>query len=218
MDNKVLAIIAVAVIAVAAVAGVIILMNGGEHETGVTYDGNGGKTSDGETSKVYSNTTAVECPFTNGNHQFSGWNTKADGTGTSYKVGNAVKEGMHLYAQWAPESYIMTIDYSNTGGPSSLNLSVFDAAGTRSASAPSIFLSVYTPCSISVTDGSGWTLNKDTGVFTGDINGKTFDLRFRTSSLTGGITDLDDNNRPMFAFNGVSGTSYSLSISLTTHR
>ena len=57
--------------------------------------------------------------YTRAGYQFNGWNTKADGSGTSYKnnatVINLVPSGtITLYAQWKPNTYTVNFD-SNTG-------------------------------------------------------------------------------------------------------
>lgn len=57
-------------------------------------------------------------------YKFTGWNTAADGTGTSYKAGASVKNlaaagKVVMYAQWAPTTY--TVKYDNNA--SSLGLS-----------------------------------------------------------------------------------------------
>ncbi len=63
----------------------------------VTYKANGGTGADvvdDAASEVASN------PFSYSGHSFTGWNTAADGTGTSYAVGDAVTSNLTLYAQW----------------------------------------------------------------------------------------------------------------------
>ena len=64
----------------------------------VTYKANGGTgddvTNDSETT-ISSNTFTA--PATKA---FVGWNTKSDGTGTPYAVGDAVDDNLTLYAQW----------------------------------------------------------------------------------------------------------------------
>ncbi|XID93408.1 InlB B-repeat-containing protein [Paenibacillaceae bacterium WGS1546] len=50
-------------------------------------------------------------------HSFAGWNTEADGTGTSYAAGGALvlgAENVTLYAQWTPNSY--TVSFESNGG------------------------------------------------------------------------------------------------------
>ncbi|MED5017977.1 InlB B-repeat-containing protein [Paenibacillus chibensis] len=91
----------------------------------VTYDGNGsaggsvptdsGSYLPGATVTVQGNTGSLTRP----NHKFMNWNTKADGTGTSY-AGNEtfpmVAGHVVLYAQWIP-AYMVTYDGNgSTGG------------------------------------------------------------------------------------------------------
>ncbi|MCQ2815573.1 MAG: InlB B-repeat-containing protein [Bacilli bacterium] len=49
-------------------------------------------------------------------HTFSGWNTKADGTGTLYKENDTfnINEQTSLYAKWTPNQ--MILDYDTNGG------------------------------------------------------------------------------------------------------
>ena len=81
----------------------------------VTYDGNGGKTSDSKKTFSTSVTPEIkfsvqENQFTKSGYQFTGWNTKEDGSGKSYAAGAAmsVTENTTLYAQWTPKSYTVT--------------------------------------------------------------------------------------------------------------
>ena len=56
---------------------------------------------------------AVENVFTNGVMIFDGWNTQADGKGTSYKPGEVidiVDDDMTLYAMWRAPMRIITLD------------------------------------------------------------------------------------------------------------
>ncbi len=75
----------------------------------VTYDGNGadsGRTADitaytpGEVATVKAN------GYTRGGYTFTGWNTKADGSGDSYKTGDwiTMTGSVILYAQWTRNS------------------------------------------------------------------------------------------------------------------
>ena len=61
--------------------------------------------------------TLSENQFSRAGHTFTGWNTKADGTGTTYADKAAVKNlsstngaTVTLYAQWSPVTYTVTID------------------------------------------------------------------------------------------------------------
>lgn len=73
----------------------------------VTYYGNGGLTAEGKSSfeeyVVYSYGYYNDgSAFLREGHVFTGWNTKADGTGDWYQVGTRVPSGavVTLYAQW----------------------------------------------------------------------------------------------------------------------
>ena len=84
-----------------------------QHYCGVISDGNvytikynpNGGTGDSIRKTYPVNTTAVaeECTYAKDGYSFSGWNTKADGSGTGYKPGDAIsspKSNIVLYAQW----------------------------------------------------------------------------------------------------------------------
>ena len=77
----------------------------------ITFDANGGTGS--MQSQTISNTGAIqENSFLNVHHTFSGWNTKADGTGTAYadKAQITPAANMTLYAQWKPFTYTIIFD------------------------------------------------------------------------------------------------------------
>ncbi|MBR1558412.1 MAG: InlB B-repeat-containing protein [Prevotella sp.] len=78
----------------------------------VTYKANGGTgddIEDSEASKVAENTFTAPS-----GKAFAGWNTKDDGTGDSYAVGDDVTENLTLYAQWANQ-YTVTFDLQGHG-------------------------------------------------------------------------------------------------------
>ena len=75
-------------------------------------DGTGTKTTvriNGADGKV------PECPFSREGYTFYKWNTKQDGSGTSYEEGDAVQEdkGHTLYAQW---SFDLTLEANDGTG------------------------------------------------------------------------------------------------------
>lgn len=83
----------------------------------VHYDGNGatgGSVSDQKTGRNVP-ITISQNGFTWANHEFLGWNTKSDGSGTSYKAGdkNAFGSNTTLYAQW--KALKATIHYDGNG-------------------------------------------------------------------------------------------------------
>ena len=75
----------------------------------VTYDGNGadsGKTTDLTAYATGAKATVKENNYTRGGYTFTGWNTKADGSGDSYKAGEQItmNNNVVLYAQWTRNS------------------------------------------------------------------------------------------------------------------
>lgn len=86
----------------------------------IYYNSNGGSGSmdsqsfwseDGEKVTIKANT------FTRTGHTFSKWNTRSDGTGTSYSPGTSVGTSLSLYAIWAINTY--SIVYKANGGTGS---------------------------------------------------------------------------------------------------
>ncbi len=69
----------------------------------VTYDANGGRgTMASQTVNAGDSVTIRSNAFTRSNYAFDGWNTRADGRGTSYGPGDSltVNGNITLYAQW----------------------------------------------------------------------------------------------------------------------
>lgn len=89
--------------------------------TEITLNGNNStdESEAGTSTKTY--TMLPSCTFTKTGYTFTSWNTKADGTGTSYKAGTLVekitdwenKEEPTLYAQW--RANVLTINYHSGG-------------------------------------------------------------------------------------------------------
>lgn len=88
----------------------------------IHFYGNGATIGDTEPMFVSegSKVTLPSCSFSKTNYIFKGWNTKADGTGESYKP-NATLTTIpsKLYAQWAKTSYKVNLVY--TGGTIKIN-------------------------------------------------------------------------------------------------
>ena len=89
----------------------------------VTYDGNGSTSgSTASSSHTYDTAKALTANgFTKTGYTFKGWNTKADGSGTSYADKASVKNlsstngaTVTLYAQWTANKY--TVAYNANGG------------------------------------------------------------------------------------------------------
>lgn len=87
---------------------------------GITFDGNGatgGSMNAQQITEGDTSTTLTANAFTKTGYTFTGWNTAADGEGTSYgadAVASTVPNGTTLYAQWTPNTY--TISFDANGG------------------------------------------------------------------------------------------------------
>ncbi len=114
-------------------------------EPAISYNANGGSGSmDTEYAEVrldghleldrYEDYTILDNEFTNGDSEFLGWNTKADGTGTWYDEGDTVNftTPTTLYAQWKAAERINVTFYANdgTGNASSASFVVGSTFGT----------------------------------------------------------------------------------------
>ena len=88
----------------------------------VHFDGNGGSNEMEDQDFTYGEATALSInTFVKTGYAFTGWNTKSNGSGTSYTDGTSItgltavdEATVTLYAQWSPITY--TIKYSSNGG------------------------------------------------------------------------------------------------------
>ena len=83
----------------------------------VKFDSNGGSgTMQDQTVEYGKESELTGSTFTKEGYTFDGWNTKADGNGTSYsdKAKVTLKEDMTLYAQWKVREY--TVTWNNADG------------------------------------------------------------------------------------------------------
>lgn len=90
----------------------------------IKYDGNGA--TEGTTVKsevtVATGGTISDCGYSRFGYEFTGWNTEADGSGTTYRAGDHIPGGnvlasnfvMRLFAQW--QEIFADITYNTTGG------------------------------------------------------------------------------------------------------
>lgn len=93
----------------------------------VTYHSNFAPDETYTTAEMPNNSTITLPGYTgldlpeNPGYTFAGWNTQADGLGTTYRPGGKVlvdtmDPGNHLYAIWAKGSYLLTIHYVYASG------------------------------------------------------------------------------------------------------
>jgi uncharacterized repeat protein (TIGR02543 family) len=122
---------------------VVITVNPAQNGFNVTYSGNGSTGGsvpvdannpyeDGATATVLGNTgSLVRTGYT-----FNGWNTSADGLGTSYSAGNTFTITGHttLFARWTPLTYTVTFDkQGGSGGSGSVDATFGSAMPPASA-------------------------------------------------------------------------------------
>ena len=175
MDNKVLAGIVAVVVVVVVVAAAAIMLGGNDNEEGgvtigVNYHGNGG-TWNGDTIYGYTETTVQSNHFEYDGHVFIGWNTAADGSGTSFEVGKPINYGsgtIDLYAQWAYGINItITKDASSIGPitPPTVALALVNSEQFTAINSPGTYAlpsGGSAGISVSVNGVENWTVNGNT--------------------------------------------------------
>ncbi|MGI5888654.1 MAG: InlB B-repeat-containing protein [Oscillospiraceae bacterium] len=90
----------------------------------LSYYPNGGSGSmDSYTAAAGTSVTVSENEFARTGYDFTGWNTSADGTGTSYEAGSSIvlNEDISLYAQWESETQVFTLSYDANGGEGTMD-------------------------------------------------------------------------------------------------
>lgn len=99
----------------------------------IRFNKNGGKgTAFSQMVTPNTTVTLTKNSYTREGYEFDGWNTKADGTGTSYadqesvtNIINNVGETITLYAQWKKFGY--TVQFNANGGTGSMETQEFES-------------------------------------------------------------------------------------------
>lgn len=98
----------------------------------ITYNANGGSGAPSSQTKVYNTTLKLSSTKpTNTGYNFLGWNTKSDGSGTSYAAGAnyTANAAATLYAQWSRITYAVSFEGNeNTGGSTPDQTKVYGTA------------------------------------------------------------------------------------------
>lgn len=99
------------------------------------YDANGGEGTMTDSNSPYvknSKATVLDNGFTRSNYCFTGWNTKADGTGKSYNVGDVItmNENVTLYAQWKTHGLNVSKQLATVNGTPITDNTIFKAGDT----------------------------------------------------------------------------------------
>ncbi len=111
MSNKTLVVAGIIVVVIVAAAAVVVLNQGeSEHITeGVIYDGNGG-TLNGKSTVDSSSHEVIPNVFAKDGAQFDSWNTKKDGSGTTYMPRDTIDypsgKTVTLYAIWDESKHL----------------------------------------------------------------------------------------------------------------
>ena len=93
----------------------------------VSYDANGGSGAPGSQTKTHDiDLTLSSVKPTRTGYSFTGWNTRADGNGTSYPSGSVYKgnSALTLYAQWQPIQYTILFDGNGHTAGSTASMSM----------------------------------------------------------------------------------------------
>ena len=104
----------------------------------VHFDANGGSGSMGDQTMTYDKAANLTAnAFTRNGYTFNGWNTQANGKGTSYANKASVRNltstangTVNLYAQWNLIKYTVTVKYDANGGTGSADQQTFTSYGT----------------------------------------------------------------------------------------
>lgn len=105
----------------------------------ITYNANGGSGAPNAQTKTYdvALTLSSTVPTRTG-YTFQNWNTKADGSGTSYAKGGTytTNAAATLYAQWKITTYTITYNANNGSGAPAAQTKTYNVALTLSSTKP----------------------------------------------------------------------------------
>ncbi|MBR0453901.1 MAG: InlB B-repeat-containing protein [Bacteroidales bacterium] len=122
----------------------------------VTFNANGGSgTMAAQTFEAGVSQAIAANAFTRSGYTFTGWNTKADGSGNSYTDGQeiALSQDITLYAQWKKDIVNYTITFNANGGTGTMAAQTFEAGVSQAIAANAFTRSSYT--------FTGWNTNAD---------------------------------------------------------
>ncbi len=133
----------------------------------VTYSANGGSgTVASQTIEPFTSFTLNTNSFTRTGYHFTGWNTRSNGSGTSYSNSQAmdpITADLNLYAQWEANSY--SVQFYSNGGSGSMSRQNFTYG-----IAANLVANVYTRTNYEFVswntkaDGTGTTYNDKASV------------------------------------------------------
>ena len=122
----------------------------------VTFNANGGTgTMAAQTFEAGVSQAIKANTFTRSGYTFTGWNTKADGSGTSYTDNQSItlSQDITLYAQWKKNIVNYTVTFNANGGTGTMAAQTFEAGVSQAITANTFIRSGYT--------FTGWNTNAD---------------------------------------------------------
>ncbi len=179
-----------------------------DHPTTVTFNANGGTGSMTNQYVSYNTTAKLNAnTFTRSGYTFSGWNTKADGTGTSYadkgNVSASTSNGtISLYAQWSPNP--LTISFVANGGAGSMTDQTIAYNATANLKANTFTRSNYTFSGWNTKANGSGTSYADKRSITASTPGQTLTLYAQWTATSGWRTV---SGKDYYYINGVKCTS-----------
>ena len=129
------------------------------------------------TIKAYKDT---QLPKQNG-YDFTGWNTKPDGTGEKFKANSTARmdgpDNNHLYAQWSPSTYTLTYN-ANGGYFGSVNNTTTTEEMITAGNHDLLYTPEYTPNHEQTSENKdviflGWSIEQKNVLTKADVNDAT---------------------------------------------
>ena len=157
----------------------------------VSFDANGGSGSisnmsivAGTAKALTSNTTITRSGYT-----FAGWNTAADGSGTSYANGASITVygNLTVYAKWTPIASAIPTAISATAGNTSLTVSATEGS-TSATAGPTTSMTITAYIGASVAGTCTYSAPATSCIITGLTNGTAYTLKAVASNSTGSST------------------------------
>jgi uncharacterized repeat protein (TIGR02543 family) len=110
------------------------------HTYTVTFKPNGAAASDITKTVIVPATTIADFPadLSRSGYNFAGWNTQADGSGTSFTASTPVSASITVYAQWALTQFDITLNLDAGDGAFSQNTFTINKNGGTSSQTLSI--------------------------------------------------------------------------------
>lgn len=178
-----------------------ITANGVANTYTIKYNGNGstGGSTANSTHTYDTAKTLTKNGFTRTGYSFAGWNTKADGSGTSYTNGQSVKNltstngaTVNLYAKWTINSYKATFNSNGgtTPNPSTITKNYGAQLGTLPTTSRTgyTFKGWFTAASGGTKISTTTTMPASNPTYYAQWTANTYTIAFNGNGATGGST------------------------------